>query len=88
MSAIADFATQARTLDTILLVKSAYFSLLKAERVLEVARQSEALLQAHLENTQGFYDVQMIARNDLLRAEVELANGRKYALPGEQHQNH
>jgi len=77
---IADFETQARTLDTILLVKSAYFSILKAERVLEVARQSEALLQAHLDNTQGFYDVQMIARNDLLRAEVELANGRKYAL--------
>ena len=48
--------------------------------MLEVARQSEALLQAHLDNTQGFYDVQMIARNDLLRAEVELANGRKYAL--------
>ncbi len=77
---IADFETQARTQDTILRVKTAYFSLLKAERVLEVARQSEALLKAHLDNTQGFYDVQMIARNDLLRAEVELANGRKYAL--------
>ena len=77
---IADFETQARSLDTILQVKTSYFSILKAERVLEVARQSEALLKAHLDNTQGFYDVQMIARNDLLRAEVELANGRKYAL--------
>lgn len=77
---IADFETQARTRDTILRVKTAYFSLLKAERVLEVARQSENLLKAHLANTQGFYDVQMIARNDLLRADVELANGRKYAL--------
>lgn len=77
---IADFETQACRLDTILQVKTAYFSILKSERMLDVARQSEALLRAHLDNTQGFYDVQMIARNDLLRAEVELANGRKYAL--------
>lgn len=56
-------------------VKVAYFNVLKAERLLDVAVQSVEQLEAHRKMAQDFFDVGVIPRNDLLRAEVELANG-------------
>ncbi|MDD5476004.1 MAG: TolC family protein [Syntrophales bacterium] len=61
--------------DVVLDVRYAYFTILKAERALEVARQAVGLLEAHRDTAQSFYDVGVIPRNDLLFAEVELANG-------------
>jgi len=61
----------------VLEVKIAYFGVLKANRGLDVAKQSVERLKAHRETAQGFYDTGMIPRNDLLRAEVELANGNQ-----------
>ncbi len=77
---IARFDEAAATQDLVLEVRTAYFSVLKAERILEVALQSLAQLQAHRDTARSFFEHGMIPRNDLLVAEVELANGRQFLL--------
>jgi outer membrane protein len=64
-------------------VKFAYFNILKAGRILLVARQSLDRLTAHRDTAQAFFDVGIIPKNDLLFAEVELANGRQFLLRAE-----
>ncbi|TSA46587.1 MAG: hypothetical protein D4R56_03580, partial [Deltaproteobacteria bacterium] len=64
-------------------VKIAYFNILKAGRIHAVAVQSIERLTAHRDTAQGFYDVGIIPRNDLLYAEVELANGRQFLVRAE-----
>lgn len=64
-------------------VKVSYFNILKAEKFLVVARQSVEQLTAHRDRAQSFYDVGLIPRNDLLYAEVELANGRLFLVRAE-----
>ena len=64
-------------------VKIAYFNILKAGRIHGVAMQSIERLTAHRDTAQGFYDVGIIPRNDLLYAEVELANGRQFLVRAE-----
>lgn len=64
-------------------VKVAYFNVLKAERLLGVAVQAVEQLEAHRKMAQDFFDVGVIPRNDLLRAEVELANGRQNLVKAE-----
>ncbi len=76
-SEIARYDESATTLDLVQDVKISYFNILKAERLLDVAVQSVELLKAHRDTAQSFFDVGLIPRNDLLRAEVELANGRQ-----------
>ncbi len=74
---------QAAVLDVIRDVKEAYYGVLKAERYLDVARQSRERLKAHHETARGFFDVGMIPKSDLLYAEVELANGEQLLLRAE-----
>jgi outer membrane protein len=69
-------ARQAR-LNLILRVKKAYFTLLQMEKLERVAQQAVVQLAAHAEVAQNFYDVGIIPRNDVLKAEVELANARQ-----------
>jgi outer membrane protein TolC len=64
-------------------VRVAYFNVLKAERGLDVARQSVEQLESHRSMAQDFFDVGVIPKNDLLRAEVELANGRQNLVRAE-----
>lgn len=64
-------------------VKVAYFNVLKAERLFGVAVQSVEQLEAHRKMAQDFFDAGVIPRNDLLRAEVELANGRQNLVKAE-----
>jgi len=64
-------------------VRVAYFNVLKAERLLVVAVQSVEQLEAHRKMAQDFFDAGVIPRNDLLRAEVELANGRQNLVKAE-----
>ncbi|MEA3471023.1 MAG: TolC family protein, partial [Thermodesulfobacteriota bacterium] len=65
------------TQDIVLEVKKAYYNILKAERILGLANQSVQQLQAHRDTAQSFYDVGIIPKNDLLYAEVKLANGNQ-----------
>ena len=57
--------------------KQAFFQLLKTRKLLTVAEQTTAQLEAHKEVAQSFYDVGMTPLNDLLQAQVELANARQ-----------
>jgi outer membrane protein len=82
----ADIARYERTAviqDLVLEVKVAYFNILKAQRLLGVARQSVAQLDAHLETARNTFAVGMIPRNDVLQAEVQLANGRQLLVRAE-----
>ncbi len=61
-------------------VKIAYFTIIKAERMLAVARQSLEQRQAHRDRARGFYETGLTPRNDLLHAEVESAKGEQSLL--------
>jgi outer membrane protein len=74
-----DYSTlevQLQKLDLALQVKGAYFGVLKADKALGVAQKAVESLQSHLKVAQNFYDVGMIPVNELLKAEVELANAQ------------
>ncbi len=57
--------------------KQGYFSLLKAQKLLTVSQLSVELLEAHKTVANNFYQVGMIPLNELLKAQVELANARQ-----------
>ncbi|MBW1768865.1 MAG: TolC family protein [Deltaproteobacteria bacterium] len=63
-------------LDLALMVKEAYFNILKAEKGLDVAKKAVEALESHVRVNRNFYDVGMIPINDLLKAEVELGNAQ------------
>ena len=68
----------ARTrLDLIFQVKEAYFGILSAEKIREVAEQSVHQLQAQLEVAENFYRVGMSPKIDVLEAEVRLAEAQQ-----------
>jgi outer membrane protein len=80
---LARFEESSALQDLVQEVKIAYFNILKANRILAVARQSVEMLEAHRNTAQSFYDTGVIPKNDLLYAEVELANGRQFLLRSE-----
>jgi len=57
--------------------KDAYFSVLRAQKLVKIAEQAVTSLQANEEVSRNFYEVGMIPLNDKLRSEVELANARQ-----------
>ena len=67
----------AKRQDVIRDVKITYFNILRTQRIKEAADQSVEMLTAHREVAGNFFKVGMIPKNDLLHAEVELANGRQ-----------
>ena len=70
-------------LDIVQEVKIAYFGVIMAEKLLDVAQQSLKQLEAHYEIAQNFFDVGMIPRNDLLHSGVQLSNGQRSLLQAE-----
>lgn len=54
-----------------------YFALLRAEKLEEEEVQAVKRLKSHRKDTQAFYDTGIVPRNDLLRSEVELAQGEQ-----------
>lgn len=63
--------------DLVLNVKAAYFGILKAEKLEKVAKQEVEQLEANLGVSQAFYDEGIIAKNDLLQTEVQMAQARQ-----------
>ena len=63
--------------DLILQVKIGYFTILRAEKFLEVAAQQVKQFESQLEVTQAFFDFEKVSRNDVLQAKVSLANARQ-----------
>lgn len=63
--------------DVVQEVKIAYFNILRAKRIQDAAQQSVEMLTAHRDVAENYFKVGMIPKNDLLHAEVELANGKQ-----------
>ena len=63
--------------DLIFDVKGTYFEILKAKKLENVAREAVEQLKAHLRVSQAFYDEGIIAKNDLLETEVQMAEARQ-----------
>ncbi|MFC1868198.1 TolC family protein [Thermodesulfobacteriota bacterium] len=63
-------------LDLALKVKEVYFNILKADKAQDVSESAVESLKSHLDVAKNFYEVGMIPVNDLLKAEVELANSQ------------
>lgn len=62
--------------DIVLQVREGYFNIIRAEKFVEVARQAVKQFSAQLEVTKAFFEVGIVAKNDVLQAEVRLANAR------------
>ncbi|MDR7866026.1 MAG: TolC family protein [Sporomusaceae bacterium] len=56
---------------------NAYFKLLQTRNLRQVSQESVDNLVAHLRNVQAQYDAGTVARSDVLRSEVELANAQQ-----------
>lgn len=65
-------------------VKKAYFSLLKAQKLYDVARQAVERIAAHEKTAYNFFQQDMIAKNDLLEAQVRLAQAQQDLVRAEQ----
>jgi outer membrane protein len=63
--------------DLVLQTRVGYFTILRAEKFLGVAEQQVKQFQAQLEVTKAFFDVGIVPKNDVLQAEVRLANARQ-----------
>lgn len=71
------FERQQIELDLTLNVKGACYNLALAERLLSVKQDEVAALGAHCRNAESFYNQGLIRKNDLLRAQVALANSQQ-----------
>jgi outer membrane protein len=69
--------------DLVLNVKGAYFGILKAEKLEKVAVQAVEQLEAHLRVAKAFYDEGIIAKNELLQTEVQMAQARQNLIKAE-----
>jgi outer membrane protein len=69
-------ALELEKLNLALKVKESYFNILKADKAAGVVKSAVDSLESHLSVARNFYDVGMIPINDVLKAEVELANAK------------
>ena len=74
---VAHLEETAKYQDVVQNVKIAYFNILRAQRIQDAARQAVEMLNAHRDVAENYFKVGMIPKNDLLHAEVELANGKQ-----------
>jgi outer membrane protein len=74
---VAHVEETAKYQDVVQEVKIAYFNVLRAQRIQNTARQAVEMLSAHRDIAENYFKVGMIPQNDLLHAEVELANGKQ-----------
>jgi outer membrane protein len=70
-------------LDLALNVKTAYYNILISEKGIEVAQKAVESLESNLNVASNFHKVGMIPINDVLKAEVELANSRQNLVKAE-----
>jgi outer membrane protein len=61
----------------VLQVRQGYFNILAAQKVLEVAVQAVKQFEAQLDVARAFFDVGIVAKNDVLQAEVRWANAKQ-----------
>lgn len=64
-------------------VKMAYLNVLLSKRALEIAQDEVAQLEAHVRDAEKFYEEGVVARNDLLKSKVALANAQQKRVKAE-----
>jgi outer membrane protein len=69
--------------DIVLQVRRIYFSILRALKLRDVAAQTVKQFEAQLEVAKAFFEVGIVAKNDVLQAEVRLANARQGLVKAE-----
>lgn len=80
---VAEISQVQEELDLILKVKGAYFNILQAQKASEVAKQSIKSMEAHLNVARNFFEVGMITKNQVLEAEVKLAEAIQASIKAE-----
>lgn len=75
-----------RKMDLILDVKITYYNILRTEQNRREAEESVNRLTAHLNDAKDFFAVGLIAKNDVLQSEVQLAQARQDLVRAEQAQ--
>jgi outer membrane protein TolC len=73
----AEVSSKLTRQDVILDSKNAYFSVLKNQKLLEVAQQTVTSIASQKEVSENFYKVGLSPLNDLLQSQVQLANARQ-----------
>lgn len=64
-------------------VTDGYFTMLQADNIQKLSAESVARLEDHLKNVQAQYDVGVVAKVDVLRSQVELANAKQTLIQAE-----
>lgn len=64
-------------------VTNGYYGMLQADNVQNLSRESVNRLAEHLKNVQAQYDVGVVAKVDVLRSEVELADAQQTLIQAE-----
>ncbi len=64
-------------------VKGAYFQVLKAEKMVELAQVALEQIKSHHRDAESFFAVGLIPKNDLLEAEVRLAVAMQHLIQAE-----
>jgi len=73
----AQVREQLKRQDIILDAKNAYFQLLQTQKLHDIAQKTVVQIRAQKEVADNFYQVGMTPLNDLLQAQVELANAKQ-----------
>lgn len=73
----AQVREQLKRQDIILDAKNAYFQLLQKQKLHDIAQKTVVQIRAQKEVADNFYQVGMTPLNDLLQAQVELANAKQ-----------
>jgi outer membrane protein TolC len=64
-------------------VTNGYFAVLQADDMQVLSKESVVRLEEHLKNVKAQYDVGVVAKVDVLRSEVELANAQQNLIKAE-----
>ena len=64
-------------------VTDGYFTMLQADNMQKLSAESVARLEDHLKNVKAQYDVGVVAKVDVLRSQVELANAKQTLIQAE-----
>jgi outer membrane protein len=74
---VAEYMEKITRQDVILDAKNAYYSVLKAQKLVDVARDTVRQIAAQKDVAQNMYQVGMSPLNDLLQSQVQLANAKQ-----------
>jgi len=74
---VAEYSEKITRQDVILDAKNAYFSLLKTQKLVDVARDTVRQIAAQKDVAENMYQVGMSPLNDLLQSQVQLANAKQ-----------